>query len=72
VIKICLRFANEQEADDVLNSLIPEAIDVIGAIHDDVGSQIPGWHVNLILNEDIPESLNSFVIYPATPYRTWL
>jgi hypothetical protein len=73
------------ENDNTYYSVYPATgdIDVVGeiynndAVYDEEGNVISeatkkdGYHVNVILKEPLPESLESFVVQPANPYRVF-
>ena len=58
-------------------------IDIIGDIYESYGTYdengneltppvvLPGYHMNIILNIELPEELNPFLVYPQSPYRVF-
>lgn len=69
---IYLRFADEPQALAALADQTPLARDDVGTVwRDDAGTPIAldGWHVNLIVEGNTPESLAPFVVAPVNPMR---
>ena len=74
-----LKFADEAEANTVLEGLEGYSIDVIGIITkstgltDDEGNPImidlEGWHVNL--RGAMTDAFNAYKVEPAVPYRVF-
>ena len=66
-----LRFASQAEAEAVLSGVDLAARDDVGEIlpDEDHPSPLDGWHVNIIVDGDLPDALAPFVVTPATPLR---
>lgn len=69
-----LKFADEAEAAKVLDGLDLAARDDVGVIYppmadDKQPEPLDGWHVNVMLEGDVPESLQPYVVTPDTPAR---
>ena len=66
-----LRFSSRAEADGALDGLDLAARDDVGEILPDEDNPSPpeGWHVNIIVDGDLPDALPPFVVTPATPLR---
>ena len=66
-----LRFASQAEADQVLDGVDLAARDDVGEPQPDEEHPTPpsGWHVNVIIDGDVPEVLQPYVVTPATPAR---
>jgi hypothetical protein len=83
MIKTCLVFESEEQATTVLEELETVAVDVVGVIYKPTGetvmtegfevplmAAIPGWHVNVITETELPE-LVPFTVVPNNPVRVW-
>jgi hypothetical protein len=73
------------EDNNIYYSVYPAVgdIDVVGeiynddAVYDEEGNLVTeatkkdGYHVNVIMKEELPESLQSFVVQPTNPHRVF-
>ncbi len=72
---IYLRFASEAEALGALEGAAYAARDNIGTLYLPAPSEdadpvpLEGWHVNLIVDGDLPEALVPFAVVPHAPQR---
>jgi len=65
---IYLRFPDQAAADAALTDVQTLARDDVGElIADEV--PLPGWHVNLIVSDELPLPLQEFQVTPASPLR---
>ena len=67
-----LKFENETEWQALAPQGEDFAVDVIGKIVHEDGTEIPGFHVNLRARAELPEGLKPYVIpAPEHPKRVW-
>jgi hypothetical protein len=77
-----LRFDQEPENAGDLASNSEVLVDVIGDLcergtYDEEGNEItppsliPGWHVNLRIDGELPDELKEFEVFPENPMRVW-
>jgi hypothetical protein len=74
-----LKFADEAQANSVLEGLEGYSIDVIGTIYKDSGLtdaegnpimvDLEGWHVNL--RGAMTDAFDEYKVIPTQPYRVW-
>jgi hypothetical protein len=74
-----LKFADEAQANTVLEGLEGYSIDVIGVIYKDSGLtdaegnaimvDLEGWHVNL--RGAMTDAFDAYKVIPTQPYRVW-